>query len=310
MAVDVFDPALDTLPKVEVVARCASTNDEVKELAHRGAPHGSAIAAHEQTKGRGRRGHVWCSPAGGLYLSILLRPAVPMRYFVGLPAVCALGVVEALDAMGATGIGLKWPNDIVINSCKLAGLLVEGGSSKTGVYAVAGVGINVHRTAQLAQDLNHAHLNHARAHDEGSNIPALDVAYLESALSSGVPLPSFEVLAQALRNGIVARCNAWVADVGAGAAPAGTALAGAALAGPVAPVLSDYCDRIELLGESVVALHPNGRLFACGRLSGIDAWGKAILVTSEGAELELIAEQASIRPAGLYAAYSTHPEIQ
>ncbi len=270
-----------SFPPIHVVDVCGSTNDDVKELARQGAPHGAAVAAHQQTQGRGRRGHVWQSPYGGLYLSVLLRPTAPMMYFVGLPAVCALGVAEALDALGVKNIALKWPNDIVIESRKLAGVLVEGGSSPDGVYAVVGVGLNIAAKPQEAQSLAHS-----ISQEQGKARP-LDVAYLQDAFADNAEIPSFEKLAQAVRCGIVARCDAWDTSIASGQAAAG----------PLAPVLSNYFDRIELMGKAVVALYPNGTAFARGTLAGIDAWGKAVLITDEGEELELTSEQASLRSA-------------
>ena len=85
---------------LKVVDVTTSTNDDAREAARAGALHGFAVAAHVQTAGRGRRGHVWESPRGSLYLSCVLRPSVPMHFFTGLPAVCALGVLDCLRAIG------------------------------------------------------------------------------------------------------------------------------------------------------------------------------------------------------------------
>ena len=139
--------------EIRVVDITASTLDDVRELARAGAAAGTAVAARVQSQGRGRRGHAWRSPAGGLYLSVLLRPQVPVPYFVGLPAVCALGCLRALrEASGLGRIGIKWPNDLVIDNRKLAGLLVEAGSGETGAFAVLGVGVNLEPPADGAPE--------------------------------------------------------------------------------------------------------------------------------------------------------------
>ena len=133
-----------------------STNDLAVEAARAGAEHGWTVRADIQTAGRGRRGHSWHSPKGGLYLSIVLRPKVPMQMLMGLPAVTSLGVLDALEDLGLSGrVGVKWPNDIVSmprsiatpNSShfnrKLVGILVEARSSSEGAFAVAGIGLNI-----------------------------------------------------------------------------------------------------------------------------------------------------------------------
>ena len=73
------------LPAVEVLDACESTNDEALRRAHAGASHGAAVAAVRQTLGRGRRGHVWVSPPGGLYLSVVLRPGVARECLRAIP---------------------------------------------------------------------------------------------------------------------------------------------------------------------------------------------------------------------------------
>lgn len=97
-----------------------STNDEALALGRSGAPHGTAVAARNQTAGRGRRGHVWESPRGNLYLSVVLRPAVGPARLPGLAAACGLGALSVSNEAQ-----LKWPNDLMARGRKLAGILVE-----------------------------------------------------------------------------------------------------------------------------------------------------------------------------------------
>ena len=75
------------LPQIVFEESVTSTNDVAIERGREGAPHGWGVCAREQTEGRGRRGHVWASPAGSLYLSCVLRPGVRMQEFTALPAV-------------------------------------------------------------------------------------------------------------------------------------------------------------------------------------------------------------------------------
>lgn len=138
---------METLPddKLILIDEVGSTNDLVLELGRSGAPHGAAVAARRQTAGRGRRGHGWASPEGNLYLSVLLRPSVAPSRLPGLAAACGLGVLEAVSALHPLNEPqLKWPNDLLANGRKLAGVLVETSRDAGGTtFAVCGVGLNV-----------------------------------------------------------------------------------------------------------------------------------------------------------------------
>ena len=129
------------------LARVDSTLDAVHERAAAGAPAGTVVVAGEQMAGRGARGDTWHSPPGGLWLSILLRPAVP----VGVPVLSlrtGLGVARVLERATGTGtIRLKWPNDLMLQDRKLGGILCEARWQGDRLAWVAvGVGINVANT--------------------------------------------------------------------------------------------------------------------------------------------------------------------
>lgn len=118
-----------------------STNDDAHALAEAGAPHGTAVLAARQSKGRGRAGRAFVSPEGGLYLSVVLRPRLPPHQWSLLPLAAGLAVVEELRAAGVAA-DLKWPNDVLVGGAKLGGILVESrwGASP---HAVVGVGLNL-----------------------------------------------------------------------------------------------------------------------------------------------------------------------
>ena len=124
-------------------AEVSSTNDVAANLADRGEPEGSVVIADAQSAGRGRHGRIWASPPGaGLYMSLLVRPAA---HAVGLLTIAA-GVALADGIQAATGLQpqLKWPNDVYIGGRKLAGILAEAGTSKSGVqHVVLGCGVNL-----------------------------------------------------------------------------------------------------------------------------------------------------------------------
>jgi BirA family transcriptional regulator, biotin operon repressor / biotin---[acetyl-CoA-carboxylase] ligase len=129
------------LPGIEWPASIGSTSDRLKALARGGAPEWTVVLADAQTGGRGREGRTWVSPAGGLYLSVLLRPRFEK---VGLlPLAAGVAVAEAADELGVR-TELKWPNDVLASGRKLAGILSEAASGPAGVeWVVLGIGVNV-----------------------------------------------------------------------------------------------------------------------------------------------------------------------
>lgn len=125
----------------------ASTNDVAKRMAAEGAPEGTLIWADAQSAGRGRRGRVWQSPAGNLYLSVILRPDGPVAHVGQLGFAAALAIAETVATIVPSGtpVACKWPNDVLIGGRKAAGLLLESDMRPDGAAAwlVLGVGINV-----------------------------------------------------------------------------------------------------------------------------------------------------------------------
>ncbi|WP_138438241.1 biotin--[acetyl-CoA-carboxylase] ligase [Marinobacter alexandrii] len=124
-----------------------STNAEVLRQVADGATGVPVVIADCQTAGRGRRGRVWSSPRGqNLYLSIGLTFHGGFSVLDGLSLVLGVAVANALETLGASDIGLKWPNDIFLTTGKLGGILIElqGELQEGVVQVIAGIGINVH----------------------------------------------------------------------------------------------------------------------------------------------------------------------
>ena len=122
-----------------------STNTLAKELAARGAPQGTVIVADHQTGGRGRRGRSFHSPAGsGIYMSTILRPGCPGTELMHLTCAAAEAMCDAVEASTGVRPGIKWTNDLVMGSRKIAGILTELGFAPDGsvAYAIIGIGIN------------------------------------------------------------------------------------------------------------------------------------------------------------------------
>lgn len=122
-----------------------STNDQARQLAEAGAPEGLLVVAEEQTAGRGRGDRRWLTPPGtALALSLVLRPPLAAAQTGRLTMLAALAVCEAVEQVAGVPAGLKWPNDVLINGRKTAGLLVEAAfTGEALAYAVVGIGLNV-----------------------------------------------------------------------------------------------------------------------------------------------------------------------
>ena len=120
-----------------------STNTEAAEQARRGAGEGVCVIAREQTAGRGRYGRTWFSPPGsGLYLSVVLRPALGHKIFPVITLAAAVAVHDALTELGL-GPDIKWPNDVLIDDKKVSGILGETVDTSTGTAVILGIGINL-----------------------------------------------------------------------------------------------------------------------------------------------------------------------
>jgi BirA family biotin operon repressor/biotin-[acetyl-CoA-carboxylase] ligase len=134
--------------EIVLVEETASTNDLAWEAAARGAAEGFVVFAERQTKGRGQYGRRWESaPYQGLWLSVLLRPAMTLRESPRLTSLLAEVVSATIAAETRCAPAIKPPNDIYVSDRKVAGVLVEGRTGKDGSYlAVAGIGINVNQT--------------------------------------------------------------------------------------------------------------------------------------------------------------------
>ncbi len=127
---------------------CDSTSSELMRRADQGAPAGTVVVADRQTAGRGRRGRTWLSaPAASLTFSLLWRFSGPPARLSGLSLAVGVALARGLESLGARGIRLKWPNDVLLAAAgdfaKLAGILVELSIDRQGTQAVIGIGVNL-----------------------------------------------------------------------------------------------------------------------------------------------------------------------
>ena len=139
----IFDQHLHHFYKI------GSTNTAAMSAAAEGAPEGSVFLAEEQTAGRGRGANAWQSPRStGVYCSVILRPSLPPSDVLVLSLAAGLAVRSAIQQVDSrVAADLKWPNDLLINSKKVCGILTEMNAEATRVrYIVVGIGINVNQT--------------------------------------------------------------------------------------------------------------------------------------------------------------------
>lgn len=130
--------------RIEALAETVSTNSEVMRRAEAGEPEGLALFADHQTAGRGRRGNRWLAPPGTALLgSMLLRPAAPPAQWPRLTLAAAVAVCEAVEALVPLTARIKWPNDVLVDGRKLAGVLIESRLGAKHRAVVVGIGLNV-----------------------------------------------------------------------------------------------------------------------------------------------------------------------
>lgn len=127
-----------------VLDTVGSTNDYLKDKGSKGCANGTVAAARQQTKGKGRLGRVWQTDKDDcIMFSFLLRPKIAPKEVAGITPLAGLAVCKAIRAYTGLDCKIKWPNDIIVGSKKLVGILTEMSAEFDGVeYIVTGIGIN------------------------------------------------------------------------------------------------------------------------------------------------------------------------
>lgn len=140
------------------LAATKSTNSDAFRLAEQGATEGTVILSDSQSGGKGRLGRIWSSPEGvNLYCSVVLRPAIKPYEAPQLTFLSAVAVARAIELVSDLKPEIKWPNDVLIKTKKVAGLLNEMSAETDGInFVVLGIGVNLNMTAeQFPTDLRH-----------------------------------------------------------------------------------------------------------------------------------------------------------
>ncbi len=209
------------LAALDVVASLDSTNSELlrRDTAFNGA---SVLLAEQQTGGRGRHGRVWISPpACNLYLSIARDFNGDFAALGGLSVAVGIAAVEALHAIGASAVQLKWPNDLVVASLcenditlhKLGGVLIEGGGMRNGkVRAVIGIGINVRMPRSNAGDIDDAIIERVSIDPSVHDPRTIDQPWIDLHALLGVATPSRNQIAAHVIGALLPTLDAFDAE--------------------------------------------------------------------------------------------------
>ena len=235
-----------------------STNDDARALARGGAPEGTVVLASRQTAGRGRLGRTWSSPAGGVYLSAVLRPPVPLASVPSLALAVALGTAHGLERLGAD-VSVKWPNDVFAGDGKVAGVLLETSAESDRVeWVVAGVGVNV------------------RATGEGSAAGAPADAPGAGLLGAILPGVRTAPVAAAVLDGIAEAYAAW-------------------LGGGFDAIRDEYSALLRGVGAPATVRDLTGAVLADGLIDGVDEDGR-LVVTGANGRHAVAAGEVTLRP--------------
>lgn len=131
-----------------------STNDAAKELAKSGADAGTVVVSERQNGGRGRRGRLWISPKGGIWMSVIFRPGLELKDVACYTLLGGVAVCHAIKQVTGLQTGIKWPNDILLNGKKVGGILTEVvGEWQAVDFLIMGIGINANiNSAELPEE--------------------------------------------------------------------------------------------------------------------------------------------------------------
>jgi len=127
----------------------SSTNIVARQIAERGVDEGTVIVAETQSRGKGRLGRKWITKPGGLWMSVILKPAIDPMHASSITLLAAVSVTKALRGAGLEAV-IKWPNDVLVNGKKICGILTEM-SAETDIvnFIILGIGVNVNNEVPL-----------------------------------------------------------------------------------------------------------------------------------------------------------------
>jgi BirA family biotin operon repressor/biotin-[acetyl-CoA-carboxylase] ligase len=244
--------------RVQVVERAPSTNAVLAALARDGEPDGLVVVAEHQTAGRGRLDRTWDTPArAALTFSVLVRAEVPPEQWPWLPLLTGVAVCAGIEAAGGPACVLKWPNDVLHDGRKLAGILAERVQTPAGSAGIVGVGLNVSQ--------------------EQEELPVPDAGSL--ATTGHRDVDRTDLLLSVLRE-LSTRLRVW--RTGSPAGPES--------------LRAEYLGRMDTLGRTVRVLLPGGGTLE-GVATGLSEHGALELDTAEGPRPVSAGDVVHVRPA-------------
>ena len=234
-----------------------STNLDARRLAEEGAPEGTVVVADTQTAGRGRKGRSWYSPPGfGIYTSIILRPAISPADAPRITLLTAVAIAEALLELTDIDIRIKWPNDILANGKKAAGILTEIRTEMDMVdYIVVGLGLNVNTPDDQFEELLK---------------PIATSLFIES----GEKFPRVK---------IIQTCLKWFERCYESAGATG-----------FAPVIDRWKALSKIIGQKI-EIDVAGRIHS-GRVKDVDNAGVLVMLDDHGKERRFFSGDVTMRP--------------
>lgn len=232
-----------------------STNDELKRRADKGAEEGLVAVADIQSKGKGRRGRAWETPAGvNIAMSYLLRPGLAPDIAPMMTLIMAMAAAKGIREVSSLDVGIKWPNDIVINGRKLVGILTEMTAEPDYIHEViVGTGINVN-TESFPEEIK---------------------ATATSMRIEGGQKYSRSKVVAAVTDAFEAYYEIFCAT------------------GDLSALRSDYNAACVNVGAGVRVLDPKGEYD--GMAKGIDNKGELIVIKEDGSETRVYAGEVSVR---------------
>jgi BirA family biotin operon repressor/biotin-[acetyl-CoA-carboxylase] ligase len=236
---------------VRCLAETDSTNRQAYLLGEAGADEGLVLIADRQSAGKGRMGRVWASPPGvNLYLSVLLRPPLPPHAAPQLTFVSTVAVSRTIAAVTGLMPTHKWPNDVLIDGCKVAGLLNEMSAETDRIrFVVLGIGVNLNMTAgQFPADLR---------------MPATSLL-----IAGGQPV-SRTAFARELLQQLDALYTGYLHH-------------------GLAPILAEWEARCDLIGRQV-EVDEGGAGLVRGQVAGVDRDGALLLTLADGTTARILA---------------------
>lgn len=251
---------LDTDPlwrDIDLVAQTGSTNADLAARAAAGAPQGAVLVANSQTAGRGRLNRTWTAPPGSsMAFSVLLRPTSDVTAWSWLPLLTGIAMCTALRSSTGVQATLKWPNDVLIDDRKVAGILTELVGSPDGPACVVGCGLNTLMTPDQLP------------------VPTATSLGIEGAFTDQQVTPVV-LLAAILREFSVLFCQ-W--EAGSGPGPVGR-----------------YLDLCSTIGRQVTVSLTDGTQLV-GQATGIDPAGRLEVRTDAGLRTVAAGDVVHARP--------------